>query len=134
MAKKNYEQMAKDAEKNGNAQEITVNFIKLKDKGQRIVGKLIGITPTIGKNSNRRYFQYIVDTDAGLAKASFGSAYDAEMAANISIGGVYSWTFEGQEELPNGNRINRIITKLIDDTDFEQSVAEYVLANYGAEK
>ncbi len=125
-----YEQMARDAEKSGTASEVTVRFVKLDEKNASVIGQLKGLAKVKSSKNPGEYFQYVIDTDNGLVKTSFGAAYDKEMHAVLRIGGVYKWTFLQQRDLNNGHRVNDFQTVLLSEQEAEESLTDYVSRNF----
>jgi len=126
MSKTIYSEMAAAVDKEGTALDITVGFIKLEKEGDFLIGQLLGLNRIPSKNKEEVYFQYVIDTDQGMIKTAFGSAYDREMTSLLHIGGVYRWTFEGKKPLKNGHTVNVYRTETIDDSEMRLPLAEYI--------
>lgn len=132
MKRGKYEEMARDAEKKGTSAEVTVSFLKLDVKGQMIVGQLLGLQRATGKESGGTYLLYLIDTDKGMVKTSFGNAYDKEMGPVLHIGDVYSWEYLGKKDISNGHRVNEIRTVLLDQSEEGELLLNYIDKNFGA--
>ena len=132
MRRGKYEEMARSADKEGKAQAVTVSFVKLDVVGQTIIGQLLGLQRINSKESEGFYYQYLIDTDKGLFKTSFGAAYDREMAPVLHVGNVYRWTYNGKKDISNGHRVNNITTDLLDQSEEGELVLNYIDKNFGA--
>jgi len=124
MDKGKYSDLLANKKKNGEAKAITVQFLKMATKGEVLVGKLLSASPVRGTSSNKVYYNYMIETDTGLVKIAFGGAYDAEMAKLIFIGGVYAWTYQGEEKISNGHTMRRYDTVEVDLSDAIETADE----------
>ena len=100
------EQMAK-AKKDKTAENLTPDFMKWEKKGQGIIGEMMSKNAVASSLSEGEYQQYLFKTDDGLIKFSLGKAADEELKATMVPGGVYEITFEGQEDIGKGKKVNK---------------------------
>jgi hypothetical protein len=128
--KSKYVEIEKIADKSGNGLDVSVVFRKLSNAGDKIVGQLRSLSEVTSQQNGKTYYMYVIDTDAGLQKTSFGAAYDREMSGILRMGGVYRWTFKGQHVLANTRRVNEVNTVLLDDKDAGETVLDYIAANF----
>lgn len=126
MKRGEYEKALKDADKAGKTEDVSVRFISLRSPGETIVGTLTGVQRVPGQKEGKGYYQYVLDTDKGFAKVSFGNAYDNEMSNILHLGGVYAFTYVGQHALNNGHRVNEVKTVIIDMSEAGETVANFV--------
>ncbi|KKN36632.1 hypothetical protein LCGC14_0771550 [marine sediment metagenome] len=101
--KEQFDQVTKD--KSG--RNLSPKYTEFKKDGDQVIGRMLAknsVTGTIGGGS---YNQYLFDTDKGLTKFALGSATDNEAGQLMKVGGVYSITFKGKEQLQGGRSINR---------------------------
>jgi len=97
----------KEAVKTKTGRKLTAKYIEWKDKGQQVVGKLLTKNEVSSSLGTGTYNQYMFDSDDGLVKVALGKAADGEAGALMVVGGVYAITFQGQEKLTGGRKINR---------------------------
>lgn len=102
-----YKEQFSQAKKDKKGKSLSAKYVEWKDKGQVIVGRLLSKNEVSGQIGGRPYNQYLFETDDGLIKFALGTATDGEAGALMVIGGVYAVTFEGQENLTGGRKINR---------------------------
>ena len=108
-----YKDLFKEKTDSGSSRLLSSEYIKFDKKGVQIIGRLLGMNEVSGHLGGKSYKQYLFDTDDGLVKCALGSATDAEAGALMSLGGIYSVVYDGQEKLKGGRSINRFtITEL----------------------
>lgn len=129
MKRGKYEEMAADARKKGQAAEVTVSFLKLDNPGAGVVGQLKGLQRVKGSDKGGSYLQYLIESDAGLVKVSFGNAYDREMTPILHIGCVYQWIYQGKRNIANGHMVNDIKTILVDESESGELLLNYIEKN-----
>jgi len=129
MKRGQYEEMARKAEKEGTAKEVTVTFVKLEKEGEVMVGQLMGVQKVVSKKNNGTYLQYLIETDEGLFKVSFGAAFDREMLPILHIGNVYAFTYLGKRDIGGGHSVNIIKTVLVNESEAGPLLLNYVNEN-----
>ncbi len=129
MQRGDYTKLAEEAKKQKRVTDITIVFEKMRDVGQKIVGQLIGLQRIRSRSSGGQYLQYLIETDAGTRKISFGAAYDREMIPVLHINNVYEWEYLGKKDLAGGNAINQVKTNLIDESEAGELAINYVERN-----
>lgn len=102
-----YKEQFAEAKKAKTGRELTAKYIEWKEKGQLLVGRLLSKNEVASSMGTGTYSQYLFDTDDGLQKVALGKAADGEAGALMVVGGVYAITFQGQEKLTGGRKINR---------------------------
>lgn len=103
----NYKEQLAQARKDKTVKSLSATYVEWKSKGDCIVGRMLSRNTVTGQRGGRAYNQYLFETDDGLVKCALGTATDGEAGALMVIGGVYAITFEGQENLSGGRKINR---------------------------
>lgn len=101
-----YEAQLKAAKTNKEVKEITVTFVPFKEKGSKILGKLLHVSQIEGRRTDSFYNQYLFDTDGGKVKFQCGGVFDAEIGPQMKVGGIYLITFQGKEEIDSGRTVN----------------------------
>jgi len=79
-------------------------FVKLENSGDSFVGRLMGFDEVQSAQSEGKFNMYVFDTDDGMIKTKFGAATDKMIAKYLTIGRIYFIQFNGQQDLPNGQR------------------------------
>lgn len=120
----NYKAIYDRARKNGTAKQRTAKYVKWEQKGQIIVGAYVSSAPVASRLGGTEYNQYLFDTDEGLVKFALGKSADNEIGEILTRGLVYAITFEGQEDIAGGRRVNKFdvvelpeIMEGVDDKD-----------------
>lgn len=102
-----YKEQYEAARKDKKVRELSAMFVEWKDKGQQIIGRLVGRNSVVGQFAGSRYNHYLFETDDGLKKFALGGATDNEAGQLMGRGGVYSITYQGQETISAGRKINK---------------------------
>ena len=87
--------------------QLTPRYIKWESEGQVIIGAYVSHAPVVGRLGGKTYNQYIFDTDEGLVKFALGTASDNELSAQFERGMIYAITFQGQDEIAGGRKVNK---------------------------
>jgi hypothetical protein len=104
---KTYKERALAAKKAKTARSLTPSYLEWKEKGQEMVGMFISKAEISSSVGGGTYNQYLFETDEGNVKFHLGHAADTEVAEVFTQGLVYSITFQGQEDIGGGKRVNK---------------------------
>jgi len=102
-----YKEQYDKAVKEKVTKSLSAKFIEWKDKGQQIIGRLLARNAVASQLGGGTYFHYLFQTDEGLVKISLGRATDNDAGQLMGKDGVYSVTFQGQEKISGGRKINK---------------------------
>lgn len=102
-----YKEQYGEAKKGKALKDLTATYVEFKDKGQKVIGRLLSRNSVQGMLGTGTYFQYLFDTDEGRVKFALGRATDSEAGALMGRGGVYAVEFLGQEKISGGRKLNR---------------------------
>lgn len=116
-----YKEQYAEAKKGKTARDLSATYVEFKDKGQKILGKLLARNAVRSSLGEGTYYQYLFDTDDGRVKFAMGRATDAEAGALMGRGGVYAIEFLGQEKISGGRKLNKFKVE-----ELEAPVAEVV--------
>jgi len=104
---KKYADMAVEAKKTKAGRSLTPTYVKWEKEGQQIVGMFISKSEIASSTGEGTYNQYLFETDEGNVKFHLGHAADTEVGAVFAPGIVYVITYQGQEEVKGGRRVNK---------------------------
>jgi len=113
----NFKEMYEKRQQEGRIKDLTPEYITFTEKGDSILGRLIGITDVISTLNEGTYNQYLLETDDGMKKFALGNATDKELINTLIVGGIYVITFEGKEQLKGGRRVNKFSIESIPEFD-----------------
>lgn len=116
-----YKEQYTEAKKGKDVKALTAAYIEFKDKGVKVIGRLLARNSVQSTLGGGTYYQYLFDTDEGLVKFAMGRATDSEAGALMGRGGVYCIEFLGQEKISGGRKLNRFKVE-----EIEAPVAEVV--------
>lgn len=102
-----YKEQLEAAKKDNVVRQLSAKFIEWKEKGQHLVGRLVARVSVSSSLGAGQYNHYLFETDDGLVKFALGRATDNEAGQLMGKGGVYSVTFQGQDQITGGRKINR---------------------------
>lgn len=103
----NYKDLAKRIEKDRQAVPLSAEYLKWDKPNVQIVGKLLAVDQMSGEKFGKPYNMYVLRTDDGVVKFSMGGQADTEIGSQMTVGGVYSITYEGKEQLEGNRQVNR---------------------------
>ena len=114
-----YKEQYEQAKKGDGVKALSAEYIDFDKKGVKVVGRLVGrntVNSTLGGGT---YYQYLMETDAGLIKFALGRATDSEAGALMGRGGVYAIEFLGQEKISGGRKLNKFKVEEIEAPSVE---------------
>lgn len=112
-----YSEMYQTRQQEGRIKDLTPEYITFEEKGDTLVGRLIGVTDVISTLNEGTYNQYLLETDDGMKKFAMGNATDKEMINTLIVGGIYAITYQGKEQLKGGRRVNKFSIESIPEFD-----------------
>ena len=104
---KTYKEHYDKMKKAHSIRQLTPRYVKWESEGQVIIGAYVAHAPVMGRLGGKTYNQYIFDTDEGLVKFALGTASDNELSASFERGMIYAITFQGQDEIAGGRKVNK---------------------------
>ena len=102
-----YEDQYNAAKAEGSLTNMTPKYVEFKQKGDALIGSFISRSEVESTTTKKNYYQYMFDTDFGLAKCHLGSATDNEAGQLFNVGGVYRIEFQGKQSLGGGKAVNK---------------------------
>lgn len=112
-----YQERFTQAVKDHRTKDVSPEWVAFEKKDQSVLGKLLGTSAVDSSLGSGSYLQYMMETDDGLIKFSLGAATDKELAPVIKVGGVYKITYQGQQKIKGGRRVNRFKVVSLGDAD-----------------
>lgn len=108
-----YERMYKDAEKKGDAKQVSHEFYQWEEEGQVLIGRLLEFDVIESKEYEKTYYRYIFDTDDGLMGVICGAMFDRMVDEKELVGKVLRIEYQGQRQLDGGRTVNRYKVHII---------------------
>lgn len=106
-----YDDMYKQADKEGAFDELIPQFFEFKQPGDRVVGCYKGSAPVEEDDGKEKYRQYFFLTDHGLVKFHLGKVTDREVLSQLEKERVYAVIYQGQAEIGHGKRVNKFLVR-----------------------
>lgn len=117
-----YEEMAKEARDSGQVRNLSPIWRDWKKAGDTVIGVFKSRATVISQTNQKPFETYTFDTDGGLVRFLLGGVTDRDVGVLLMPDHLYQVTFEGQEKLQGGRKMNKFIVEEIITAD--ESIGE----------